>query len=87
MYLIVVYDVEQKRVGKICKLLRSYLNWIQNSVFEGEITEGKFVELKSKIKKVIREENDSVIIFQMKSSKWLDREVIGKEFNPADNVL
>ena len=46
MYVIMVYDVGQKRVGKMCKLLRGYLNWIQNSVFEGEISVGKMAELK-----------------------------------------
>ena len=87
MYIIIVYDVEQKRVSKMCKLLRGYINWIQNSVFEGEITVGKFAELKSKIKNIIDDKSDSVIFFIMESDKWLKRDVIGKEFNPTDNIL
>jgi len=87
MYVIIVYDVEQKRVSKMCKLLREYLNWIQNSVFEGEITPGKLTELKSRIKKIMDEDVDSVIFFRMESNKWLKRDVMGKEFNPTDNVL
>ncbi len=87
MYTIIVYDVEQKRVGKMCKLLREYLNWIQNSVFEGEITVGKLAELKAKINRIINEDTDSVIFFQLNSDKWLKREVMGKEFNPTDNIL
>ena len=46
MYIIVVYDVGEKRVGKILKLCRQYLCWIQNSVFEGELSEAKLRELK-----------------------------------------
>ncbi len=46
MYVIAVYDVGKRRVGKMLKLCRRYLNWIQNSVFEGEITEAKLLELK-----------------------------------------
>ena len=46
MYVILVYDIGEKRVGKMLKLCRKYLNWIQNSVFEGEITEVKLEELK-----------------------------------------
>jgi len=46
MYVIVVYDVCEKRVGRMLKLCRRYLNWIQNSVFEGEITPIKLKELK-----------------------------------------
>jgi CRISPR-associated protein Cas2 len=87
MYVIMVYDVNKKRVGKMCKIIREYLNWIQNSVFEGEISEGKLVELKSKLKKVMKLEEDSLIIFNVETDKWLKREIIGKEFNPRDNIL
>jgi CRISPR-associated protein Cas2 len=45
MYVILVYDVNEKRVAKMLKLCRRYLNWIQNSVFEGEISEVKLKEL------------------------------------------
>jgi CRISPR-associated protein Cas2 len=45
MYVILVYDMGQKRVGKMLKLCRRYLNWIQNSVFEGELTEVQLKEL------------------------------------------
>lgn len=45
MYVILVYDCGEKRVAKMLKLCRKYLNWIQNSVFEGEITEVKLKEL------------------------------------------
>ncbi len=87
MYVIIVYDVEEKRVSKICKKLREYLNWIQNSVFEGEITKGKLAELKSKVKSIMNEETDSLIIYCFESNKWVDREILGKEFNPTDNIL
>ncbi len=29
MYVILVYDIGEKRVGKMLKLCRKYLNWIQ----------------------------------------------------------
>ncbi|WP_262710721.1 CRISPR-associated endonuclease Cas2 [Haloflavibacter putidus] len=29
MYIILVYDIGQKRVGKMLKLCRQYLNWIK----------------------------------------------------------
>jgi CRISPR-associated protein Cas2 len=45
MYVILVYDIGIKRVAKMLKLCRQYLCWIQNSVFEGEITEAKLREL------------------------------------------
>ena len=45
MYVILVYDIGEKRVGKMLKLCRRYLSWIQNSVFEGEISEVKLKAL------------------------------------------
>ena len=53
MYVIIVYDVGEKRVGKILKLCRQYLCGIQNSVFEGELSDAKLRELKLKIKGII----------------------------------
>jgi CRISPR-associated protein Cas2 len=87
MYVIVVYDVGEKRVGKLLKLCRQYLNWIQNSVFEGEISEVKLTELKMKARKLMNEETDSLIIFSSRQEQWLDKEVIGHERSPLDNIL
>lgn len=47
MYVILVYDVDQKRTAKMLKLCRRYLSWIQNSVFEGEISEVQLKQLTS----------------------------------------
>ncbi len=87
MYVILVYDVEQKRVGKMLKLCRRYVNWIQNSVFEGEITEVKLKELLSEAGKIMNKEKDSVILFKSRQEKWLEKQVIGKEKNGLDNLI
>lgn len=87
MYIILVYDIGEKRVGKMLKLCRRYLNWIQNSVFEGEIQESKLMELKYKAKEMMDEEVDSLIIFHTRQEKWLEKEVIGAEKNTLENIL
>jgi CRISPR-associated protein Cas2 len=86
MYVVLVYDVDQKRVSKMLKLCRKYLHWIQNSVFEGEITEVKLKELVS-LAQGIMYEKDSLIIFKSRNNKWLEKEVHGNERNPIDNIL
>ena len=53
MYVILVYDMGEKRVGKMLKLCRQYLNWVQNSVFEGDLSEAKLRELTTKIKSLM----------------------------------
>lgn len=87
MYVILVYDIGERRVGKMLKLCRQYLNWIQNSVFEGEITEVKLKELLSVAKKFMKEEEDSIIIFKSRDEKWLEKEIIGIEKNSLDTIL
>jgi len=87
MYLILVYDIEQKRVGKMLKLCRRYLNWIQNSVFEGELTDVKLQELLSEAKGIMNVEKDSIIIFKSRQERWLEKMVVGKEKNELDNLI
>ena len=88
MYVILMYDMGEKRVGKMLKLCRQYLNWIQNSVFEGEITEVKLKELILKAEFImIEEEHDSLILFKSREQKWLEKEVIGHEKNDLDQFL
>jgi len=87
MYVILVYDVGEKRVGKMLKLCRKYLNWIQNSVFEGDITDVKLKELIISAEKIMRLEEDSLIIFSSRTEKFLDKQIIGKERSSIDNFL
>lgn len=87
MYVILVYDCGEKRVGKMLKLCRRYLNWIQNSVFEGEISEVKLKELKYSVEKIIKKEEDSMIIFMSNRNEWFEKEIIGKERASTDNFL
>lgn len=87
MYAILVYDIGQERVGKMLKLCRRYLNWIQNSVFEGDITEVKLKELIEEAKLLMDTSKDSLIIFSSRDEKWLNKRVIGVERNALDNFL
>lgn len=87
MYVILVYDIGEKRVGKVLKLCRKYLNWIQNSVFEGEITEVKLKELLIRAKTIMNEEFDSIIIFKNTDIKWMEKQIIGKEPSKIDNFI
>lgn len=87
MYVILVYDMGEKRVAKMLKLCRRYLSWIQNSVFEGEITEVQLKELVLEAKKFMKKDEDSLIIFKSRSATWLDKEIIGMERMSTDNFL
>lgn len=79
MYLIVVYDVEEKRVAKVLKFLRQYLHWVQNSVFEGELTDGKYREMQLGLKKRIHLEKDAVLVYKLRTERDCEKEVMGVE--------
>ena len=87
MYVILVYDIGEKRVGKMLKLCRKYLNWIQNSVFEGEISEVKLKELSLSAKLIMDISVDSMIIFSNRTGYYMDKKIVGKEKMKLDNFL
>ena len=87
MYIILMYDVNEKRTGKMLRLCRKYLNWIQNSVFEGEISEVKLKELKNSASLIMDNDTDSLIIFKTRNEKWLEKEIVGNERAETDNFL
>jgi len=87
MYVIIVYDVSVERVSKVCQFLRQFLNWIQNSVFEGELTKAELEKIKTGLKKIIDSERDSIIIYTLRTDQILKREILGVEKVDLGNVI
>jgi CRISPR-associated protein Cas2 len=87
MYIIIVYDIKVERVNKVKGFLRTQLNWIQNSVFEGDVTPSELVEIKNGLKEIINKKEDSVIIYALRTEKALKREVMGVEKAPIDGII
>ena len=87
MYVILVYDIGEKRVGKACKLCRRYLNWVQNSVFEGEISDAKMEKLICSLEKIIKKAEDSLMIYKHRTKDAFTKEIIGVEKQPTDNIF
>jgi len=87
VYVILVYDVGERRVAKVCKFLRRYLLWVQRSVFEGEVTESQLEAIRLGVKKLINKDGDSIYIYKMRSDWNVDKEIIGSEKSPTENVL
>lgn len=79
MFVIIVYDIKEKRVAKVLKLCREYLTWVQNSVLEGELTESKLIQFKIRLKKIINEDEDSLLFYTFRTKKYYKREVMGIE--------
>lgn len=87
MFVIMVYDVEVKRVGKVLKTGRKYLYWVQNSVLEGNINEGSFKRLKLELDKIIDPDYDCVIFYTFRTTKYSEREIMGVQKGGEDQFL
>ncbi len=94
LYIILVYDIMLDKEENGAKILRNifktckkYLHHIQNSVFEGELTNNQLIELKCELNNYIRKNKDSVILFENQSNKWMNKEVLGKQEDRTTNIL
>ncbi len=87
MYVVVVYDIGVERVNKVRAFLRQYLDWIQNSVFEGALTRSALREIEKGLKEIIVPEEDSVIIYMLKDARYLKKKFIGEPKVEPSNIL
>ena len=77
-YAFVFYDVNEKRVQKVCKVCKKYLSHFQFSVFRGDITPSKLIELKNALQKVIDVEEDFICIIKLMNDNVFGEDIIGK---------
>lgn len=92
MYIILVYDIKSddggpKILSKTFKICKKYLTHIQNSVFEGELSESQLMKLKIELKSIIREDRDSLIVFKSRNEKWIPKEMWGIKEDKMSNFL
>jgi len=87
MFVIIAYDVNVDRVNRVKKFLRRYLNWVQNSLFEGELSEADLEEVKMGLKRIINEEEDMIVIYRLRSEKAMKREIIGHDKSGIDEII
>jgi len=77
-YCIAVYDVSQKRVGKMLRLFRRYLTWVQNSVFEGDLTAAQLRALQLEAEALLRDD-DGVVFYQLRDERYAERTALGTD--------
>ena len=76
-YAFLFYDVGEKRVQKVFKICKKYLSHFQKSVFRGEITPSKFIQLRKELNKVIDKNEDFVCIIKLMNDNVFGEEIIG----------
>lgn len=82
-YAFLFYDVNEKRVQKVFKICKKYLSHFQYSVFRGEITPSKMIELKGELKKIINDDEDFICIIKLKNNNVFGEDILG---HPSTNT-
>lgn len=87
MFVIMAYDINVKRVNKVLKIGRRYLNWGQNSLFEGELTKAQLAKLKAELKKAIKEDEDSIVFYLVRRPQYMERQILGQDKGELGLIL
>lgn len=87
MYIVVSYDIpEDKRRTKIHKILKSYGQWVQFSVFECSLTDTQYAKLRMRLSKLIKPDQDSIRFYFLCACCQSKVERIGGE-QPMDTTV
>lgn len=79
MFVIMAYDVNVERVNKVLRIGRRYLNWVQNSLLEGELTKAQLERLKADLRKVVETDEDSIVFYLLRRQQYMERQIVGQD--------
>ena len=84
MFILMVYDVDVKRVTKVLKIGRKYLNHIQNSVLEGDLSPAHYKQIKHEVTQTINPDHDSVRFYVLRTTQYMTVDKLGVPSRPGD---
>ncbi len=87
MFVILVYDASQRRDPKALRTCRKYLHWVQESVFEGELTEAQYRTLVAELKAVLKFDEDHVLVYLADHPSLVRRASFGVEKGHTDSII
>ena len=86
-YVFLFYDVEEKRVNKVFKKCKKYLNHWQKSVFRGALTNSQILELENELKKVINKDKDFISIITIMDFKTIGETTLGNNSKNTEDIF
>ena len=86
-YAFLFYDVGEKRVQKVFKICKKYLSHFQKSVFRGEMTPSRFIQLRKELNQVIVKEEDFICIIKLMNDNVFGEEILGNASNDTGEDL
>lgn len=86
-YIFLFYDVNEKRVNKVFKICKKYLEHYQKSVFRGEISPSKLIKLENELKKIIDNKEDFVSIIKFINNNYFREDIIGHKNYIDEDII
>ena len=86
MFVILVYDVNVKRVSRVHKTCRKYLKMVQRSVFEGELSQKQLAKLQDELERLVRPSEEAVFIYLFESMRYAHKISLGA-IEDRSNIL
>lgn len=86
-YVFLFYDVGVKRVNKVFKKCKKYLNHWKKSVFRGPLTNSEILELENELKKIINKEEDFISIIKIMDFKKIGETTLGTADKNTEDIF
>ena len=77
MYLLTYSIRNKKRLKKVVNVCKKYMNRVQKSVFEGELSKSQLFALQSYLKKIINKDEDAITIYLIPRSLLRKKILLG----------
>jgi len=78
---LIIYDIKnEKRLNKVAKIINEYGERVQKSVFECEANDKVIERIRTRVNKVIEQE-DYIVYFEICESDWQKRMKYGPKVN------
>ena len=86
-YVFLFYDVKEKRVNKVFKKCKKYLNHWQKSVFRGAISPSNIIELENELKNVIDKDEDFISIIKIINFQTIGETTLGNNEKDTEQLF
>lgn len=86
-YVFLFYDVGEKRVNKVFKKCKKYLNHWQKSVFRGPLTNSEILELENELKSLIDKRDDFISIIKIMNFNTIGETTLGNAKNNTEDIF
>ena len=87
VYTILVYDTATERNAAVLRTCRKYLHHIQNSVFEGELSQAQLIHLRAELQHHTDPTYDEILVYTLPPGTTPQRQSWGIDNNQPTDII